>query len=156
MTNCIGKNITAKQVMLFLALFLLPVWKANACSCKPPPKDYEAHVIDSFNSADAVVLAKASAVMLDPAEKKTETQISTFTTIKSWKGDHGTQFKTRIITMCCMCGFVFEAGETYLLYLHKYKDSHYYDTSVCTLTKKADKETVDIKILDKLSTSNTQ
>ncbi|UAL42406.1 hypothetical protein K8B83_16320 [Shewanella inventionis] len=151
--------------VLVLLLLMLATTKAVACSCAFHDGTLEEAVIESYQNASAVVLATAEHVEnLEPfvsdvwSEEKghhKETyynkQRTQFVALKSWKGEHGKRFFTEIVIACCMCGYSFEEGENYLLYLHGTDKNGYFSTSSCSRTKKATaKIEMELEILSKI------
>ncbi len=147
------------SILFILAFALLFSQKVFSCSCVGQPDDIEIAVTEAFNKASSVVWAKA--VSITPSSSKmehpgqgedfdAESETTHFTEIQSWKGDHGKQFYTNIVTMCCVCGRSFNEGEEYLLYLYKNKDENTYGTGICLRTKHVRYARDDIKILNQL------
>lgn len=144
---------------------LISSLKALACSCVFHDGPAEKAVYDSFQQASTVVLATAEHVEnLDPlvtdiwSEGKRyyrdsyyNSQRTQFVAIESWKGGHEKRFFTEIITSCCMCGYSFEVGKTYLLYLYGPDKNGYYRTSSCSRTKEdSDQVKKEIEILNNI------
>ncbi len=138
-------------VIVFLCFFSLD---SLSCSCVFQPDDLEEAVMAAYESVSSVVLAQVESVSEAKSIKKIaqtyefESEVTQFTEIKSWKGQHGKHFETNIITSCCMCGMSFEKGQTYLLYLDGPDANGHYSTSICTRTAREENALEDIKILD--------
>ncbi|PCK07611.1 MAG: hypothetical protein COA42_13360 [Alteromonadaceae bacterium] len=150
-------------IVLFLIMITAP--KAIACSCAFHDGSLEEAVTDSYKNASAVVLATAEHVEnFEPLisdvwsedeghQKETyyNSQRTQFVALKSWKGEHGKRFFTEIVITCCMCGYRFEEGENYLLYLYGPDKKGNFGTSSCSRTKR---ETVkieqELEILNKM------
>ncbi len=150
---------------LFFFSIMAACSKAIACSCAFHDGSIEEAVTESYENASAVVLATAEHVEnLEPFvadvwseekghHKKTyyNSQRTQFVAVKSWKGEHGNRFFTEIVIACCMCGYSFEEGENYLLYLHGPDKNGSFSTSSCSRTKKeTDKVKKELKILNKI------
>ncbi len=153
-----------RLVLIFLVLTIASA-KAMACSCAIQDISIEEAVFDSFKRADVVVLATAENVenretfesevySLEKGHHK-ETyynlQRTQFVAVKSWKGAHAKRFYTEIVIACCMCGYIFEEGKNYLLYLYGPDKNGYFSTSSCSRTQReseAIKE--EIEILNKI------
>ncbi|MFC6635477.1 hypothetical protein [Microbulbifer taiwanensis] len=151
-----------KNIIFLLFLQLMAV-KAYSCSCAFGSGELEDQVKQAFENASAVVLAKVESIeKLEPYEyqveigsSKKETSYNRhkthFSEIKSWKGEHGKQFYTDIVVACCMCGFHFEEGKEYLLYLYGPNEEGYFSTSVCSRTTRlTDEANQEIEVLNDL------
>lgn len=150
-----------------IALLLLLAGASNAiaCSCFNDASTLEEAVTNAFDNATAVVLATAEQVEnLEPFtarawseggkhEQKTyyNLQRTQFVALQSWKGEHGKRFFTDIVIACCMCGYTFEQGQTYLLYLHGPDNNGYYRTSSCSRTSgEPTSIEADVEVFNKL------
>ncbi|PCK06950.1 MAG: hypothetical protein COA42_16795 [Alteromonadaceae bacterium] len=153
-----------RKILLFLLLTVAAV-KTMACSCAFQDTLIEEAVLDSYKRAAAVVLATAEHVEnLEPfvaevysadkghhKETYHNSQRTQFVALKSWKGEHGKRFFTEIFIACCMCGYSFEEGENYLLYLYGPDKNGYFSTSSCSRTKRETNEiNKEIEILNKI------
>ena len=139
-----------KKLLLLLSM-MLACTHAMACSCIFHEGPIEAAVADAYSSASAVVLATAEHVeYLEPfvsnvwsAEQghhqvtSHNLQRTQFSPLKIWKGELEGLFYTEIGIACCVCGYHFEQGETYLLYLYGPDEHGNYTTSSCSRTKSA-------------------
>ena len=145
-------------VLLFFVSFLST--KAMACSCSQPLDDINVAVQEAYTGSASVVLARAENIQQlgggdgQGDDFDVEREITQFSEIQSWKGEHGTQFYTNIITECCLCGVKFELGKTYLLYLYSVEGENTYAASSCSRTMLADKAQEDIEILNALISEN--
>ena len=150
-----------KKITIFLVL-LASSLKALACSCVSESDDFNSQVLGAYENATSVVLAKVQSIdKLEPYEYKSEVDANPivehsihrthFSEIRSWKGEHGKQFYTYIMVMCCVCGYEFEVGKTYLLYLHGPDSEGSYSTSSCSRTKQYSEEVeAEIEVLNGL------
>ena len=79
-------------------------------------------------------------------------QVTVFEVKKMWKGERSlNKITTKIITTCCLCGYEFEFGKTYLVYALKGSvNENLYVTSICSRTKYALEAIVDMEILNKI------
>lgn len=144
-----------KTAVLILSLFLSA--QAFACSCVPQPKDINIAVGRSYELASAVVLAKA--VKIDGGIKKLVDvllnggthQSTQFSTIHHWKGSPGDRFATYMNKCSAACGYSFQLGETYLLYLSGPDASGNYSTSSCSRTKPLNAAVDDLGVLNVLA-----
>jgi len=146
--------------MIIAWLLMAASGGALACSCWRSEGGEAEQVKSAYNDAAAVVLARAESVSeervkrayLPDNEEIYPGELTHFSEIRSWKGSHGKQFYTRIITACCMCGISFVAGETYLLYLYGPDKEGFYSTSICSRTSGAlNVEDSELRLLDQLA-----
>lgn len=151
--------------LFICACILFTATKAFACSCMYSDGPLADQVKSAFLDAPSVVLARAETVEgLDPyhfaettedGEKQIveyfATEITEFVALQSWKGEHGKRFYTKIQVNCCLCGYSFQEGVTYLLYLYGPTEDGYYSTSFCTRTQQVSEQTQqEIDILNTL------
>ena len=77
---------------------------------------------------------------------------TTFKVIKSWKGVNSDRIVSRISIVCCLCGYTFEAGKTYLVYA-MIKDGGPIYVSTCSRSRPMASEQVsqsmDIEVLNR-------
>ena len=139
-------------ILIALACFLATV-ESSACSCVPPPEDLKEGVARALERADLVFLGEAENVALDVDKEKKFSpmiQTSTFYVLESWKGEKVTRVTTKINIQCCVCGFSFDEGETYLIFGYEREDG-FYSTSICSMSNRADRSTEVIEVLRELS-----
>jgi len=143
---------------IFFMIFILVSMDALACSCAGQPDDLNVAVKKAYASASSVVLAEVEAITpsktlekIGEKQYELKSEITHFSEIRSWKGEHGKRFYTKIVTACCMCGISFKKGEKYLLYLHGPHKEGFYSTSHCTRTTNKKRAEDDIQILNKIS-----
>lgn len=131
------KEKDMKKIALLLLLMTV-TGSAVACKCLSPKGPMEDDVKTSFNNASSVVLATAEQVEdIEPLSTgQYMSQRTKFTAVESWKGSHGKEFFTEIVTVCCKCGYHFQAGINYLLYLSGPDQNGNYNTSTCSRTKR--------------------
>lgn len=114
---------------------LLAQGTAQACSCVHPSDDLEEDIRWAFDDADAVVVAKAVGVERLPQgpddEFDLEIEITELNAAVSFKGNPPAVLRTKVVTVCCVCGYSFTEGETYLLFLYEEEDG-FYSTNICT------------------------
>ena len=143
--------------VIFL-LFYVVSMSAFSCSCAVREGSTEELVKLSLDEASSVVLATVEGIEqkdygmpegpIAPGSNFGRIDLTHFSEVKSWKGDHAKHFYTRIEVSCCMCGYVFEVGKTYLLYLHGPDNEGYYVTGICSRTAHESDALDDIKVLD--------
>ena len=87
-------------VLLFFVSFLST--KAMACSCSQPLDDINAAVQEAYTGSASVVLARVENIQQlgggdgQGDDFDVEREITQFSEIQSWKGEHGKQFYTNI------------------------------------------------------------
>lgn len=139
-------NLVLLSVLLFACRGVL------ACSCAAPMDDTETTVRHAVASADIVFLGKAERVLTSHTpdeEYGAVIQESTFYILESWKGEKATRVSTRINVQCCVCGYRFKEGETYLVFGYEGQDN-YYRASTCSLTMHVDSADEYLAILGEL------
>ena len=123
-----------KKLLFACLAWLLPLG-AWACSCVEITDDLSYEMRAAFERSDAVVVAKALSITVLPPETSLdydpEIHVTDLNAIISFKGEVPPRFQTKIETACCVCGFTFAEGETYLLFLYEGEDG-FYDTDICT------------------------
>ena len=149
-----------KKMKYFFALILVSLsLHSFGCSCGMQPQELEEGVIRAYKNASSVLLAQAVSIQDGklPAgwnsneDAMYEGQTTHFSTIESWKGIHGKQLYTQIVTACCMCGMMFEQGKIYLLYLYGPNKDGYFSTSICSRTTHVENAEEEINFLRKLA-----
>ncbi|MFC2106346.1 hypothetical protein ACFLS0_06320 [Candidatus Bipolaricaulota bacterium] len=108
---------------------------AAACSCAAPGTPE-----DALEAADAVFSGRVIGLRLEPQTPEDPTisfmpedLLATFIVSLVWKGTLEQETVVRTTFTCCVCGYAFQIGETYLVYA--YGDESGIRTSVCTRTK---------------------
>ena len=146
----------------FLLLFGMLAFPAEALSCKCalPFEDEDTDIKVSVGRADVVFLGIAKKVVRVATPKEIiqkegyDPQIdeTTFKVLKSWKGVSSDRIVSRISIVCCLCGYTFEAGKTYLVYAMM-KDGGMIYSSTCSRTQPMTSEqmsqSLDIKVLNR-------
>lgn len=136
--------------ILLVSVSLLYSALAISCSCGSRSGEFFKDVSEASLSATSILVAKVESVRLSQVDSPLKIETTHFSEIESWKGDHGKQVYTRIITECCVCGFSFAEGKIYLLYLYGPDDLGYYSTSICSRTKLFDGSEEEVKILNSI------
>lgn len=113
-----------------------------ACSCPvQTPLDFEGELMKKrYMDYSSIVLAKVDSVekilipriKIDGSVVKDDGERTDFSSIKTWKGDHGKNFHTKITSSGASCGIRFKPKETYLLFLNKSEKGNHYTTSICS------------------------
>jgi hypothetical protein len=147
---------------IVLIITLLATSSAYSCSCMMEQGSLEDKVLNAYQSASAVLLAKAETVEnIKPwvaevwseekghhKQTRYELQRTQFVALESWKGEHGKRFFTEVEIICCVCGYHFKEGREYLLYLYGPDERGYYSASSCSrTTQMSEKASEEIQIL---------
>ena len=144
---------------LLLGLLAFPA-EVFSCSCAPPREEVETDIKVSVGRADLVFLGEAEKVVRIATPKEVikkegydpEIDETTFRVVKSWKGVSSDRIVSRISTVCCLCGFQFEVGKTYLVYA-SIRDDGTISSSICNrtlaLTSEQIGQSIDIKVLNR-------
>lgn len=133
---------------LFVIALLLSTSDAYACSCGGYSEDIDEEIRKSYEWYPSIFLGTAERVTMLPGDE--ELQETVFTVHKVWKGEIDTTITTTISLMCCICGYQFEKGITYLVFAAKH-DNGRHTVSICSLTKQAGHAADYIRILDQIS-----
>lgn len=130
-----------KSLLFVVVLCLsLATLDALACSCLSHDRDPEVAVKVALDKADAVFVGTVISAELPDFEtvKPFEhVQTTVFSVKTSWKGVESPTFTTKVVVTCCVCGYVFEFGETYLVFAYKATDGSY-SVSSCGLTSRVE------------------
>lgn len=137
------------KILLAAGLLLYSIL-AFPCSCAFQSGDIYKQVRESSSSASSVLIAQVESIEISQSDTHLTTEITHFSEIESWKGIHGKQIYTKIVTTCCMCGISFVEGKTYLLYLYGPNKQGYYSSSSCTRTKPAEGAEEEVEVLNSI------
>ena len=139
---CAGTLIALATVFVSMAVF--------ACSCAPLPD-----VATALDRADAVFAGRVIGLELVPRYNEdptvsflTEDLIVRLVASSCWKGDVELETVFYTAFTCCVCGFPFAIGESYIIYAIKDGDS--LRTSMCTRTRLLVDASEDLVILGDL------
>ncbi|MBT7445576.1 MAG: hypothetical protein HN790_16620 [Methylococcales bacterium] len=109
-----------------------------ACSCAAP-LSIEKGAPRALQNASAVFVGVAEKVILADPNHFGDHTYTTFKITEAFKGPKDS-LTTKIITMCCLCGYSFKEGDKYLVYSGQRKDGSY-NASTCGRTKRANSDT---------------
>lgn len=118
-------------------LVLLAASPSNACSCLYQDASSPEVVREALDQADAVFLGVADSVEVQSVpdgEYGPKIQTTIFAIVDSWKGEPSERISTRVNIQCCLCGFSFRPGQTYVVFAKKSDDGSY-SVSICSLTR---------------------
>ena len=121
-----------------IAIGIIGLPKAQACSCLPPPPPAKA-----FAEADAVFMGKV--VSFDDAGDNWQ-RLAKFSVTKIWKGERSAVNQILTAISSASCGYDFLVGETYVVYANQLSDGKLH-TFLCTRTKRARDSAEDLKYL---------
>lgn len=137
-------------LILFGAISLLSLSPTNgfACTCDLPPinKTEQQLIVLERKKSAAVFTGEVVEIVV---EKTGAGEVSSVSQVKfkaqrTWKGKISKQVSVFTTNVCCVCGYEFKLGESYLVYAW---GSDKLTTNACTRTKRlADAET-DLKTL---------
>jgi len=120
--------------LVFFLTVVVPIG-VLACSCAPPPE-----VATAFSQADAVFSGRVIGLELVPRFDEDPTVSFViedlrvkFAVTSCWKGKVTPETILHTTFTCCVCGYRFEIGESYIVYASV--DDGTLRTSICTRTK---------------------
>lgn len=123
-----------RKILFSFVFILLLARNVLACDCVEPlgvDKDKELY--------DVVFVGKVTSITKVPPnnadEIDMEIKITEFDVVELFKGTTIDKIVTEIITVCCMCGYIFEEGKEYLVYANRNAEGEKYNTSICSRTK---------------------
>lgn len=142
------------QRLVAVLLLLLVPSIGFACSCDLPPMNKTAKQLVELEHKEstAVFVGEVIEIIVPetppgglprPAEVKFKVQ-------KQWKGVAGDEIKVFTATICCMCGYNFEVGVSYLVYAYGTEGLW---TNTCTRTTPLGDAEKDLKVLGKAKSS---
>lgn len=139
---------TSIRPLLILSVMcsLLSPRLSYACSCAPPSDSLLDSVESALEQADIVFVGEAENSELSDDDT---VQITTFYVRNSWKGTIANRVITKVVVSCCVCGYHFDVGSTYLVFGYERKDN-FYSASICSLTRNLEHATEIIHILERL------
>ena len=142
-----------KKIALYLFSFvflLLAATVALGCTCQRNlffVKSEKTQVNEARKYSDVVFSGIVTEIIVD---EKAQTYEARFKVLESWKGIEAETVSLFGGTECCFCEYMFEVGESYLIYASAripYKNE--LGTTICSLTKPLAKAAVDLKYLGK-------
>ncbi len=134
------------------AAFLSAAETASACSCDITPlmKSLKTQIKTSKNSAAAVFVGEVVSIRYSE-EKLNGIPSSLYATIaveRSWKGPETEFIEVHTANICCICGFTFEVGGTYIVYSYS-SDHASLGVTSCSRTSAIATKSPDEKYLGK-------
>ncbi|MEQ1923210.1 MAG: hypothetical protein ABL952_11950 [Pyrinomonadaceae bacterium] len=102
------------------AVFLGSVQTASACSCLPPQpgETLRSQVRKAKTSATAIFAGKVVSIRYsdEKMDGKPVTAYAKIAVTRSWKGPVTEFIEVETANICCLCGYTFEDGKTYIIY----------------------------------------
>ena len=133
--------------MKYLVVVVILMYSEHtyACGCAHllPVKSAQAIVAANYERASSVTVAVAEWVVALGGY-----EITRFSELRSWKGDHGKHFY--YISFGHSCSVDFDEGETYLLFGRRYR-LLFFTAHVCGRTRAIERAEESIAILDQLT-----
>lgn len=133
-----------KAVLLSVVLMLCFPLTALACSCSLPPLKSEKARISSERKKSQAVFTGEVVEVID-VEGNVEVKLKV---LQSWKGVQSESVSVFTTSICCICGYSFERGETYLIYTYSGNRGEL-RTNMCTRTQKIADAAIDLRVLGK-------
>ena len=132
------------------AVFLGSAQTASACSCIPPQPgvSLKTQVTTSKKEATAIFVGKVVSIRYSD-EKMDGKAVKAYAKIavtRSWKGPVTEFLEVETANICCLCGFTFEDGKTYIIYSNS-PDLTSISVSSCSRTSEITKKSPDEKYL---------
>lgn len=119
-------------------LFFGAAERVQACSClmPAPGMSVKKQVANAKRSATAIFEGKVISIRFSE-EKMNGTPVKAFATIqveRSWKGPVSNMIEVETANICCICGYTFEEGKSYLIYSNS-ADAKSLSVSSCSRTQ---------------------
>lgn len=147
MVKCRNEKTILCTVGVAALLLLLPA-ATQACSCNLPPlKKSEKQLIELGRKASkAVFVGEVVEISVPTITSGESTWVSEvkFKVRKWWKGAGAEEVSVFTANVCCICGYEFKVGESYLVYAH---GENRLSTDTCTRTRKLAEAEDDLKVL---------
>lgn len=111
-------------VLALLLASALPAARARACSCmRQTPEDAQ---------RGAALIFEGRVIDVEPASQPTESTTVQLEVVRVFKGTLGESLRVKTAADSAMCGYVFEAGQSYLVYADGSADDA--QVSLCSRT----------------------
>ena len=121
-----------------------------ACSCTAPPKNKtEKQLIELEQKRSKAIFAGEVVEIVVPKTPSGELEQFAevrFKVQRMWKGLKTEEVKVSTANVCCICGYEFKVGESYLVYANGNENL---STDTCTRTKRLSDAGNDLKVLGK-------
>ncbi len=142
-------------IAIFMAVvFLGTAQTASACSCLPPQPgvSLKTQVRTSKTAATAIFAGKVVSIRYSDVKMdgKPVTAYAKIAVERSWKGRVTEFIEVETANICCLCGYNFETGKTYIIYSTS-TDPTSISVSSFSRTSEITKKSLDEKFLGKAS-----
>ncbi|MBK7393419.1 MAG: hypothetical protein IPI64_08980 [Chloracidobacterium sp.] len=139
--------------MFTAVVFLGSAQTASACSCvRPlPGVSLKTQVTTSKKEATVIFAGKVLSIRYS-AEKMNGTPLKAYAKIaveRSWKGPLNELIEVETENICCICGYTFEIGKTYIIYSYS-PNPGTINVSSCSRTAQITDTSPDEKYLGKV------
>jgi len=140
-------------IAIFMAVvFLGSVQTASACSCLAPEpgESLKSQVRKAKSSATAIFAGTVVSIRYSD-EKMNDQPVKMYAKIavnRSWKGPVSEFIEVETANICCICGYTFEVGKSYIIYSNS-TDPASLGVSSCSRTSQITGKSPDEKYLAK-------
>lgn len=140
-------------IAIFAAgVFMGSVQTASACSCLVPEPgvSLKTQVREARSSATAIFAGKVVSIRYSD-EKMNDQPVKMYAKIavtRSWKGPVSEFIEVETANICCICGYTFEVGKSYIIYSNS-TDPSSLGVSSCSRTSQIVGKSPDEKYLGK-------
>lgn len=143
-----------KCLLLVLMYSSFSSTSAFACSCTniQAGKSVKQRIKDQRKKSKAVFAGEVVEIIeAKTSEGKPAGYVEVrFKVDKSWKGVNTEEVRIFTFNICCICGYQFSVGESYLVYAYgNSTDQNQLWTNICTRTTKLMNAAEDVKVLGK-------
>jgi hypothetical protein len=141
-----------KKIAICLLSFIWLLVAAEislGCTCQRPYfiKSEKQQVKEAREYSEVVFSGTVTEIIVD---EKAHTFEARFKVLESWKGVESETVSLFGGTECCFCEYIFEIGESYLLYASpRVGYQNKLGTTICSRTKPLSKAEIDLKYLKK-------
>lgn len=142
---------------LLIAIFMSVVFlgtaqTASACSCLAwePGVSLKTQVREAKSSVTAIFTGKVVSIRYsdEKMDGKPVTMYAKIAVTRSWKGPVTEFIEVRTANICCICGYSFEVGKTYIVYSYS-SDPKLLSVTSCSRTAEITTKSADEKYLGK-------
>ena len=133
-------------------VFLGSAQTASACSCIPPQPGVSLKTQVTTSKKEATAIFAGKVVSIRYSEEKMDGKpVKAYAKIavtRSWKGPVTEFLEVETANICCLCGYSFEDGKTYIIYSYS-SDPASLGVSSCSRTSEIVGKSPDEKYLGK-------
>ena len=140
-------------IAIFMAVvFLGSAQTASACSCLAPEPgvSLKTQVREAKSSATAIFTGKVVSMRFsdEKTDGKPVTMYAKIAVTHSWKGPVTAFIEVETANICCLCGYTFEDGKSYIIYSNSTEPTSL-SVSSCSRTSQIVGKSSDEKYLGK-------